>query len=76
MVSSEETVQRSSLENVLWKYTANLQENTHAEVRLSLNTGEYGSLKTHKVTIKDANFFVLIVSRLRTHQRKNFTLNN
>ena len=27
----------------------------------------------HKVTIKNANFFVIIVSCLRTHQRKNFT---
>ena len=33
-------------------------------------------LLVHKVTIKNANFFVLIVSCLRTHQRKNFTLNN
>ena len=29
-----------------------------------------------KVTIKNANFFVLIVSCLHTHQQKHFTLNN
>ena len=28
----------------------------------------------HKVTIKNENFFLLIVSCLSTHQRKNFTL--
>ena len=32
--------------------------------------------QVHKVTIKNANFFALIVSCLRTHQRKNFILNN
>ena len=32
--------------------------------------------KLRKVTIKNANFLVLIVSCLRTHQRKYFTLNN
>ena len=30
----------------------------------------------HKVTIKNANFFVLIVSWLRTHHRNNLALNN
>ena len=30
---SEAAVQRYSQEKVLWKYGANLQENTHAEVR-------------------------------------------
>ena len=30
----------------------------------------------HKVTIKNANFFILIVLCLHTHQQKNFTLNN
>ena len=29
---SEAARQRCSLEKVLWKYAANLQENTHAEV--------------------------------------------
>ena len=29
----EATVQRCSWEKVFWKYTANLQENTHAEVQ-------------------------------------------
>ena len=29
----EAAVQRCSWEKVLWKYAANLQENTHAEVR-------------------------------------------
>ena len=42
----------------------------------SPNTGKYGPGKLHKVMIKNANFFVLIVSCLRTHQRKNFTLKN
>ena len=32
--------------------------------------------QVHKVTITNANFFVLTVSCLRTHQRKNFTSNN
>ena len=31
---TEAAVQRCSLEKVLWKYASNLQENTHAEVRL------------------------------------------
>ena len=35
-----------------------------------LNIGKYGPEKLHKVTIKNAKFFVLIVSCLRTHQRK------
>ena len=29
---SEAAIQRCSEEQVFWKYTANLQENTHAEV--------------------------------------------
>ena len=32
-LSSEAGVQGCSLEKVFWKYAANLQENTHAEVR-------------------------------------------
>ena len=32
-LSSEAGVQGYSLEKVFWKYAANLQENTHAEVR-------------------------------------------
>ena len=31
--SAEATLQRSYWEKVFWKYAANLQENTHAEVR-------------------------------------------
>ena len=31
--SSEAATQRCSWEKVFWKYAANLQENTHAEVR-------------------------------------------
>ena len=30
--SAEAATQRCSYEKVLWKYVANLQENTHAEV--------------------------------------------
>ena len=30
----------------------------------------------HKIMIKNANFFVLIVSCFRTHQRKKFTMNS
>ena len=30
---SEAAVQRCSLEKVFWKYAANLQKNTHAEMR-------------------------------------------
>ena len=30
---SEAATQRCSLEKVFWKYAANLQENTHAEVQ-------------------------------------------
>ena len=30
---SEATTQKCSYEKMLWKYAANLQENTHAEVR-------------------------------------------
>ena len=30
---AEAAVQRCSYENVFWKYAANLQENTHAEVQ-------------------------------------------
>ena len=30
---TEADTQRCSLEKVFWKYAANLQENTHAEVR-------------------------------------------
>ena len=33
IVRSEAAIQRCSLEKVFWKYSANLQENTHAEVR-------------------------------------------
>ena len=36
----------------------------------SPNAGKYGPEKLHKVTIKNVNFFVRIVSCLRTHQRK------
>ena len=32
MDSTETTIHRSSEGKVLWKYAANLQENTHAEV--------------------------------------------
>ena len=38
------------------------------------NTEKYGYDYDHKIMIKNANFFVLIVSRLRTHQRKKFTM--
>ena len=33
MEKIEAVTQRCSYEKVLWKYAANLQENTHAEVR-------------------------------------------
>ena len=34
--NAEAAAQRCSLEKVFWKYAANLQENTHAEVRTTL----------------------------------------
>ena len=34
LLSSEAAIKRCSYEKVFWKYAANLQENTHAEVWL------------------------------------------
>ena len=45
--------------------------------KMALNYIKYARIRVfigHKVTIKNANFFVLIVSCLRTHQRKRFTV--
>ena len=36
MKQSEAILQRGSYERVLWKYVANLQENTHIEVQFQL----------------------------------------
>ena len=47
----------------IFLYSVRIQENTEQK-------------NLHKVTIKNANFFVIIVSCLRTYQRKIFTLNN
>ena len=33
---TEATIQSYSYEKVIWKYAANLQENTHAEVRFQV----------------------------------------
>ena len=50
--STEATIQRCSLEKVFWKYVANLQENTHAEVRFQFSV----SSMTYVITTMTINF--------------------
>ena len=57
----------------IWSEYGNLRNKSSFSFRIKENADQK---KLHKVTIKIANFFVLIVSCLCTHQRKNFTLNN
>ena len=42
LTSTEAVIQRCSYEKLFWKYAANLQENTHAELRFQQS--RYGIL--------------------------------
>ena len=66
------------LENTNGKRRLILDFNTKSPRNLGFcpNTGKYGYHSVHKIMIKNANFFVLIVLCLRTHQRKKFTTNS
>ena len=52
---------------------------TNPVFTIDINLVKYAGIRVfsdHKVTIKNANFFVTIISCLRAHQRKKFTMNS